>query len=236
MRRADRLFQIIHALQGRRTALPARRLAELLEVSARTIYRDVADLQVSGIAIEGEAGVGYVLRKGSDIPPLMFTGDELEALVIGARFVRAFAGGRIAAGAQSAMTKIEAVLPDELKQRQQRTRIYAPVWQDAHHRHYATVLDQMHRAIDTRAVLDICYRDLSEQATRRQIEPLCLAFWGGSWTLGSWCRLRTGFRNFRLDRISVFDITDEQFDDSDERGMQAYLASLPPHSGLPATD
>src|SRR5690625_5368776 len=85
MRRADRLFLIIHALRGRRTALPARRLAETLGVSLRTIYRDVADLQCSGIPIEGAAGVGYMLRKGSDIPPLMFSVEELEALVVGTR-------------------------------------------------------------------------------------------------------------------------------------------------------
>jgi predicted DNA-binding transcriptional regulator YafY len=96
MRRADRLFLIIHALRGRRTALPARRLAETLGVSLRTVYRDVADLQLSGVPIEGEAGVGYVLRKGSDIPPLMFNADELEALVVGTRFVRSFGGERLA--------------------------------------------------------------------------------------------------------------------------------------------
>jgi predicted DNA-binding transcriptional regulator YafY len=111
MRRADRLFLIIHALRGRRTALQARSLAQTLGVSQRTVYRDVADLQRSGVPIEGEAGVGYVLRKGSDIPPLMFTADELEALVVGTRFVRAFAGARLADSATTALLKIEAVLP-----------------------------------------------------------------------------------------------------------------------------
>src|SRR6185312_8656389 len=113
-------------LQGRRTALPARRIADTLGVSLRTVYRDVADLQTSGIPIEGEAGVGYLLRKGSDIPPLMFTAEELEALVVGTRFVRAFAGEHLAHGAQSALLKIEAVLPPELRQRALRSRIFAP--------------------------------------------------------------------------------------------------------------
>src|SRR5512147_1119960 len=126
MRRADRLFLIIHALRGRRTALPARRLAETLGVSLRTIYRDIADLQLSGVPIEGEAGVGYVLRKGSDIPPLMFDARELEALVVGTRFVRAFAGTRLAESARSALIKIEAVLPADLRARAQRSRIFAP--------------------------------------------------------------------------------------------------------------
>src|SRR5258708_8949302 len=117
MRRADRLFLIIHALRGRRTALPARRLGETLDVSLRTVYRDVADLQLSGIPIEGEAGVGYTLRRGSDVPPLMFTRAELEALVVGARFTEAFAGERLAAAARHALTKVEPVLPDDLRRR-----------------------------------------------------------------------------------------------------------------------
>lgn len=119
MRRADRLFLIIHALRGRRSAMPARALAETLGVSLRTIYRDVADLQLSGVPIEGEAGVGYMLRKGSDIPPLMFNIDELEALVVGTRFVRAFGGERLGMGARTALLKIEAVLPPELRERSQ---------------------------------------------------------------------------------------------------------------------
>ena len=117
MRRADRLFLIIHALRGRRTAMLARQLAETLDVSLRTVYRDVADLQRSGVPIEGEAGIGYMLRKGADIPPLMFNAEELEALVVGTRFVRAFAGERLSAGAQAALLKIEAVLPPELRAR-----------------------------------------------------------------------------------------------------------------------
>ncbi len=130
MRRADRLFLIIHALRGRRTALPARRLAETLSVSLRTVYRDVADLQLSGVPIEGEAGVGYMLRKGADIPPLMFNAEELEALVVGSRFVRAFAGERLSQSAKAALLKIEAVLPAELRARTQRSRILAPPRRD----------------------------------------------------------------------------------------------------------
>ena len=126
MRRADRLFLLIHALRGRRSAITAQRLAETLGVSLRTVYRDVADLQRSGVPIEGEAGVGYLLRKGSDIPPLMFTADELEALVVGTRFVRAFGGVRLGREAAAALLKIEAVLPPELRERSERTRIFAP--------------------------------------------------------------------------------------------------------------
>lgn len=226
MRRADRLFLIIHALRGRRTALPARRLAQTLEVSLRTIYRDVADLQRSGVPIEGEAGVGYVLRKGADVPPLMFRPEELEALVVGARFARAFAGNRLASGAQAAMLKIEAVLSPEMRQRADHTRIFAPVWRDWFQRDFAVILDRLHAAIESRDVLHLCYRNLADQPSARAIEPLCLAFWGGKWTLGAWCRLRGDFRNFRLDRISVVDHTGECFDDTPTRGLNAYLEAM----------
>jgi predicted DNA-binding transcriptional regulator YafY len=226
MRRADRLFLIVNALQGRRTALPARRLAETLRVSLRTVYRDVADLQLSGIPIEGEAGVGYVLRKGADIPPLMFSAQELEALVVGTRFVRAFAGSRLAAGAQSSLLKIQAVLPEKLREQAKHTRIFAPVWQDEHQNKFATLLDRLHDAIVNRNVLHLRYRDESESETLREIEPLCLAFWGGKWTLGAWCRLRDDFRNFRPDRIIECNDTEEIFAETGGRDLAAYIAAV----------
>jgi predicted DNA-binding transcriptional regulator YafY len=226
MRRADRLFLIINALRGRRTALQARQLAETLGVSLRTIYRDVADLQLSGVPIEGEAGVGYVLRKGSDIPPLMFTADELESLVVGTRFVRAFAGAKLAEGAQTALMKIEAVLPPELRERSARTRIYAPIWRDEHKLAFAARIDRLHAAIEARQVLQLAYRDEAGSVSAREVEPLCLAFWGGKWTLGTWCRLRQSFRNFRPDRIDELGETGEVFDELDGRNLDAYLLAM----------
>lgn len=226
MRRADRLFLIIHALRGRRTALQARSLAQTLGVSLRTVYRDVADLQLSGVPIEGEAGVGYVLRKGSDIPPLMFSANELEALVVGTRFVRAFAGTQLAESAQSALLKIEAVLPPELRERSARTRIYAPIWRDQGKADFAARIDQLHAAIEAHHVLQIEYSDEAGNTSTREIEPLCLAFWGGKWTLGTWCRLREGFRNFRPDRIVSCIASAECFDEQPGRNLDAYLQSV----------
>ena len=226
MRRADRLFLIINALRGRRTALQARQLAETLGVSLRTIYRDVADLQLSGVPIEGEAGVGYVLRKGSDIPPLMFTADELESLVVGTRFVRAFAGAKLAEGAQTALMKIEAVLPPELRERSARTRIYAPIWRDEYKLAFAARIDRLHAAIEARQVLQLAYRDEVGSISTREVEPLCLAFWGGKWTLGTWCRLRLDFRNFRPDRIDELAETGEVFDEGGGRNLDAYLLAM----------
>ncbi|MDE3071339.1 MAG: YafY family transcriptional regulator [Pseudomonadota bacterium] len=229
MRRADRLFLIIHALRGRRTALRARQLAATLGVSLRTVYRDVADLQLSGVPIEGEAGVGYVLRKGSDIPPLMFGADELEALVVGTRFVRAFAGARLAGSAQAALLKIEAVLPPELRERTARSRIYAPIWRDGDKAAFAAQIDRLHAAIEAHRVLRLAYRDESGRITSREVEPLCLAFWGGKWTLGAWCRLRRDFRNFRPDRIDALDETGDVFVESDGRDLGAYLKAMRGH-------
>ena len=226
MRRADRLFLIINALRGRRTALQARQLAETLGVSLRTVYRDVADLQLSGVPIEGEAGVGYVLRKGSDIPPLMFTADELESLVVGTRFVRAFAGEKLAAGAQAALVKIEAVLPPQLRERASRTRIYAPIWRDEESVAFAARIDQLHAAIENQHVLRLRYRDEVGRESEREVEPLCLAFWGGKWTLGTWCRLRQDFRNFRPDRIAQMEDTSEVFQGGPNRDLASYLQAM----------
>lgn len=222
MRRADRLFLIVHQLRGRR-AVPARRLAERLGVSLRTVYRDVADLQLSGIPIEGEPGVGYLLRKGSDIPPLMFTADELEALVVGARFTEAFAGHRLGRAARQALTKIDAVLPERLRERSERSRILAPALSSREL--LRSRLDQLHEAIEARRVVHLAYTRPDQPPSERDVEPLCLVFWGQSWTLGGWCRLRRDFRNFRLDRIDALFTLDERASDDPARGLRAYLVA-----------
>lgn len=223
MRRADRLFLLIQALRGRRV-VTARWLAELLEVSERTVYRDVQDLQLSGVPIEGEAGVGYALRRGSDIPPLMFTRDELEALVIGARMVEAWTGRRIATAARQALTKIEAVLPDELKRRTESSRVFAPPKQQ--HAAVAGRLDDLHEAITARRVVELDYRREDGQASLRPVRPLCLAYWGPVWTLGAWCEMRSDFRNFRLDRIEGFRTLDRTFIETPEISLAAFLRGV----------
>jgi predicted DNA-binding transcriptional regulator YafY len=215
MRRADRLFQIVQQLRGGRL-VTARMLGERLEVSERTIYRDIADLQSTGVPIDGEAGVGYLMREGFDLPPLMFTRDEIVALVAGARMVRAFGGAQMARAAEEALVKIGAVLPDTEKARIARTEIHMPDWviDDDQRR----AIDVIEHAIEDRTVLAVDYRDLAGQGSRRDIRPLGLWFWGKVWTLVAWCELRNDFRAFRIDRIAGMESTGRVF--RPERGKQ----------------
>lgn len=199
MRRADRLFQIVQHFRGGRL-VTAQKLGVWLEVSERTIYRDIADLQSSGVPIDGEAGVGYIMREGFDLPPLMFTRDEIVALVAGARMVKAFGGAAMARAAEEALVKIAAVLPPSEKDRIAQTQIHTPMWvvSDADR----AAIDIIERAVENRQFLTLEYRDETARITRRDIRPLGLWFWGKVWTLIAWCELRGDFRTFRIDRIA----------------------------------
>jgi len=204
MRRADRLFRIVQMLRSGRLKT-ARSLAERLQVSERTIYRDVRDLQLAGQPIEGEAGVGYVLRRDFDLPPLMFTPDEITALVLGARLVKAWGGTEMVAAAGAALARIEAVLPAELAARLDAIALYSPDFQmPAAHRR---LLDRLHAACLSRTVILFTYTRLADDASRaeqRRVRPLALAFWSGVWTLAAWCETRNDFRSFRIDRMEAF--------------------------------
>jgi predicted DNA-binding transcriptional regulator YafY len=211
MRRADRLFRIVQLLRSGRLKT-ARALAERLQVSERTIYRDVRDLQLAGQPIEGEAGVGYTLRREFDLPPLMFTPEELTALVLGARLVQAWGGAESVIAAKSALARIEAVLPAELAARVDAIALYAPGYRMpmAHRK----LLDQLHAACLSRTVLEFTYTRLNEDAShaeQRSVRPLALAFWSGVWTLAAWDERRDDFRTFRIDRIENFEITSRIF-------------------------
>lgn len=208
MRRADRLFQIVQHLRGGRL-VTARMLSERLEVSERTIYRDIADLQSSGVPIDGEAGVGYLMREGFELPPMMFNRDEIVALVAGARMVRAFGGATMARAAEEALMKIQSVLPEHDRHRISRTEIYTPDWviSDAER----LIIDELERAVERRDVLRVNYRDEGGQTSVREIRPLGLWFWGKVWTLVAWCELRKDFRAFRLDRISAMEHAGRSF-------------------------
>ena len=208
MRRADRLFQIIQLLR-RRHVVTAAYLARELEVSERTVYRDIRDLVGSGVPIDGEAGVGYTLRRGFDLPPLMFTEDELQALVLGARLVSSWGDASLARSAADALARVEAALPDRLKARLEQTPLYAPGF----HVPSETIasLTPLRTAIEDRRVVWLRYADEAAIETERTIRPLGLFFWGYRWSLSAWCELRNGFRSFRLDRIREMSVLDERF-------------------------
>ena len=213
MRRADRLFEIIQILRTRQLTR-ARDLAEKLEVSERTIYRDVADLMATGVPIDGEAGLGYVLRGGFDLPPLMFNEQEVEALILGARIVESWTDDELADAAGNVISKVEAVLPDRLRRHMEETALLAPS------RHYFEPikfeLGDLRRALRSKLKVHFRYVDAEEQSTERSVRPLAVAFFGPVWLLAGWCELRDDFRSFRLDRMSGFAVLNEKF--RDERG------------------
>lgn len=209
MRRADRLFRIVQFLRLGRL-LTARQLAEKLEVSQRTIYRDVQDLQLSGTPIEGEAGVGYTIRRDFDLPPLMFTRSELTALVLGARLVKAWGGAENVIAATQALQRIEAVLPAEMRSELDSILLFAPggyqMKQPLRER-----LDALHAACMARQAITFGYAREDGARSSRSVRPLGLAFWTGVWTLAAWCEMREDFRTFRIDRMDEVVVLERVF-------------------------
>jgi predicted DNA-binding transcriptional regulator YafY len=225
MRRADRLFQIIQLLRGRGRARTAKWLAEQLEVSERTVYRDVRDLMVAGTPIEGEAGVGYRLRN-YDLPPLMFDVDEIEALVLGAHTVQAFGDEALARAAAAALSKIEAVLPERLRPRLGAAALFAPRADSDHLG--SERLFAVRAALGAQHKLRVRYRRADGDESQRVIRPLGAFFWGRSWTLTAWCEMRCDFRNFRLDRILTLESTQEPFTQQPGQTLRDYLRTIGP--------
>ena len=222
MRRADRLFQVIQALRRRRRLTTARDLAEELEVSVRTIYRDVADLVGSGVPIEGEAGLGYVLRDGYDLPPLMFTLEEIEAIVLGAKIVGSWGDERLGKAAENALAKIEHALPERQRRIFRDTALFAP---GTHYREEITVdLAALRGAVRESRKVDIAYQDLSGGDSSRTIWPLGLAFFGPVWLMISWCELREDFRSFRVDRMREATVLEDRYPPIQGRRLVDYLA------------
>lgn len=221
MRRADRLFQIVQFLRSRRVTT-AHWLSDVLEVSERTIYRDIQDLMTSGVPIEGEAGIGYVIRRGYDLPPLMFTRDELTALTLGVRIINSWADPGLAMAAQSVLSKVETVLPDSLKGELDQTRLFSPLVQIS--AQVAAFMGELRGAVDHRNKVVITYTRADGSDSKRIIWPLGLFFWGKVWTLGAWCELRHSFRNFRLDRIETLQVSEEQYPDESGRTLEDMIA------------
>lgn len=223
MRRADRLFQIVQILRRGRL-ITAAELASRLEVSERTVYRDMRDLIGSGVPIDGEAGVGYVMRKGFDLPPLMFTKEEVEALAVGARLLRTWTGGALAVAATTALDKIETAMPEARRAEMSASRLFAPSFVAPPEQRL--VFDRLHEAINTRRVVAFGYTRADGAASSRSVRPLGLFFWGRSWTLGAWCELRGEYRNFRLDRMEDPVLLDRTFEENETCSLRGFLAHV----------
>ncbi len=220
MRRADRLFHIIQLIRGRRLTTAAF-LADRLEVSERTIYRDVSDLQTQGVPIEGEAGVGYRLGAGFDLPPMMFTQEEAKALVASVRIAQAWLDPVLARNAQDALGKIMSVLPVDARAAAESLVVFAPAW--GLEAPAQRTLQTLREAAQDRCKLFINYRDLTDKASERTIRPLGCFYWGRVWTLAAWCEQRQDFRSFRVDRVTYVRRLDERFRDEPGRTLADHL-------------
>lgn len=230
MRRADRLFQIVQLLRGRRV-VTARELAGELEVSLRTIYRDVADLMSSGVPIEGEAGVGYCLPRNFDLPPLMFDEDEIGALVLGMRMVTAWGDAALKRRAKSVLSKVETVLPERLRPKLDEVGMYVPLSLPAEVR---AAVECFRRGIDAKRKLRFAYRDEQGSESERTVRPLCLVFWGTVWTASAWCELRADFRTFRPDRMRDPELLEDTFEAEPGKDLPTFMREVWPGMSLNA--
>jgi predicted DNA-binding transcriptional regulator YafY len=209
MSRAGRLFELLQVLRRHRYPVTAAALAAELEVSVRTLYRDIASLQAQGATIEGEAGIGYVLRPGFTLPPLMFTTDELETLALGSRWVTMQGDAELSLAARNALAKIRSVLPRALLEDLDASAMLVgpPKVNPA----VACDLTAVRRAIRTERKIVIAYQDQEGRPTRRTIWPFALAFFSEVRLVAAWCETRQGFRHFRADRITEMVITSERY-------------------------
>ena len=212
MNRTDRLVAMVLHLQGRRV-VRASDLAEHFEITERTVYRDIAALGEAGVPIVGEAGVGYCLLKGYQLPPVMFTADEATSLFVGGELVKQFTDASLQAPMATALDKLRAVLPrdrqDHVERLAQRTVIYGVSRQGAAPEAAAQRwLLPVQQGVVLRRVLRMGYRGRErDEETQRDVEPLGVVFYGGAWYLVAWCRLRKDYRHFRIDRIRRLEVT-----------------------------
>ena len=222
MRRADRLFQLT-LLLGREKVLTGEWLAERLGVSKRTVYRDIGDLSRTGVPIEGEAGVGFRLRRGYHIPPLMFNAEELQALVFGARLVQSCADEGLGKAAEAVLAKVDAALPSHLKPKLEDTGLLVPDFRVSPE--IKRALRELRGAVSARERIEFSYTQGDGAAIDARVRPLCLRYLGGTWTLGGWSEHETAFRVFRVYRIAGLSVTDDCFAFERGRELAEFLAA-----------
>jgi predicted DNA-binding transcriptional regulator YafY len=232
MRPADRLFDIIQTLRAAAHPVTAAALADKLEVTVRTIYRDIAALQGSRVPIEGAPGLGYVLRRGFDLPPLMFTTDEIDAIAIGVRLLRRLRDPKLEAAAQSVLSKLSAVVPQELQSQLVAAPLY--VSEGSAPAIIGTELSELRNAIRETRKLMIAYVDEEGRRTQRTIWPIAMAYYVDVTLVGAWCELRNDFRHFRVDRILTSQVLEERFSADSARLTAEWLALTKDRPGVPA--
>lgn len=212
MSRAERLLQLMQVLRRHRHPVSGATLAGELGISLRTLYRDIASLQAQGARIDAEPGLGYLLRPGFILPPLMFSDEEIEALALGSRWVAMRADPRLGAAARNLMAKIAAVLPDELRHElDTATLLVGPAEAGAEAGAGDAELAQLRGAIRAERKVDIVYRDVQRRESRRTIWPFAVGFFERVRVVMAWCELRGGFRNFRTDRIAALTLTEQRY-------------------------
>lgn len=215
MRRSDRLFDIIQRLRTATGPVTAAALAAELEVTPRTVYRDIATLQARRVPIDGAAGIGYVLRRSFDLPPLMFTADEVEAIAIGARLVRRLRDAKLQEAADSVFSKVTVVLPEALRRQLTATPIYVSPGDTVEPQ--GVDLADVRAAIRDSRKLHISYADERGRRTNRTIWPIAMAYYVDVTLVGAWCEMRNDYRNFRVERIQSSTVLDEHFDQDSGR-------------------
>ncbi len=209
MRRAERLLRIIQILRRHRRPVRGQTMAEEVEVSLRTLYRDIADLITDGVPIRGEAGIGYVLGEGYDVPPLMFNADELEAIMLGLRWVERRGDADLSRAAQDTIAKIGAVLPQQLKPLLFDSGLLAPPV------FFKTVdsvdVSALRQAVREQRKVDLIYRDESGADTERRIWPIGIAYFDAQRLVIAWCEMRQDFRSFRTDRMISAKVSKDKY-------------------------
>jgi predicted DNA-binding transcriptional regulator YafY len=203
-------------------------LAEELGVSVRTIYRDVADLEASGVPVDGEAGVGYRLRKGYELPPLTFDAEEIEALVTGARMVRSWADAELGDAARRALVKVEAVLPEPLRELLRDTALFAPGMGVP-----PADLAVLRRAISDRRKLRFHYVRRDGTGVTRTVRPVGLYFWGKSWSVAAWCEVRNDWRNFLPSGMHELEELDETFESDADTTLERFVRAMEARGDAP---
>jgi predicted DNA-binding transcriptional regulator YafY len=217
MSRSERLLALLQALHGRRRAVSGQVLAQELKVSIRTLYRDIATLQAQGAAIEGSPGIGYVMKPGFMLPPLMFRDEEIEALALGLRWVADLGEQGLSRGARDAMAKIAAVLPHALRRELESSALL--VGKAQRKPQAAGDDDPLRAAIRAERKLRLTYQDPTGKTSHRIVWPFAIVYFEQSRVLSAWCELRNDYRNFRSDRI----VKAELLDDASPRSRRALL-------------